>query len=223
MAIYSDYIAAAIMYNLQILPESLITGIILLAIILANPTLVALAGGAVGTQLLASTAGYLMMKFGPIDEAKLSTSADMCNNGFIGKHWNRLLRGNDAPESLWHPAAPSIYTATVGYFFGVGLSLLQIYNEEINAQVMSRAHLLTTTIIGTVLVVATLLFRILVGCDSVLVAVTGLLLGLLVGYLGFITLAYLTDRRATNIWGIPLLKDRINNGSPLYICPTPTS
>ena len=219
MSIYTNYIAAALMYNLQILPETLITGIILLAIVLSNPALVALATGAVGTQLLTSAVGLLIMRFGGIDEATLTSSADMCNTGFIGKSWDRLLRGPDAPERLWNPAAPSAYTATIGYFYGVGLALLQLYKEEIDAHVVSRATLITTTLISTIIVVATILFRIWAGCDSVLVAITGLLFGLALGYLGFIVLGYSTGRRATNLWGIPLLKDRINNGSPLYICP----
>jgi hypothetical protein len=47
----------------------------------------------------------------------------------------------------------------------------------------------------------------------------GSIFGIAFGYLGAIALGYATDRRATNLWGIPLLRDRINNGSALYICP----
>jgi branched-subunit amino acid ABC-type transport system permease component len=46
MAIYTDYIAGALMYNLQILPETLMTGILILSVVLANPALLAMAGGA---------------------------------------------------------------------------------------------------------------------------------------------------------------------------------
>jgi hypothetical protein len=220
MPIYTDYIAAALMYNLQILPETLMTGIILLAIVLSNPALVAVAAGAAGTQLLSSVVGNLIMKFGGIDEATLTSSADMCNTGFIGKSWDRLLRGPNAPERLWNPAAPSVFMSTIGYFYGVGLALLQLYKEEIDAQVMSRSSLITTTLIGTLIVIAAFLFRLWAGCDSIMAAAAGLLLGLSLGYLGFIVLGYSTNRRATNVWGIPLLRDRINNGSPLYVCPS---
>jgi hypothetical protein len=220
MPIYTDYISAAIMYNFQILPETLMAGIILLAIVLANPALVGLAAGAAGTQLLANAVGLLIMRFGGIDEASLTSSTDMCNTGFIGRSWDRLLRGPNAPERLWNPSAPSVYTATIGYFYGVGLALLQLYKEEIDAQVMSRASLVSTTLIATLIVIAAILFRIWSGCDSILVAITGLLFGFMIGYLGYIIAGYSTGRRATNLWGIPLLKDRINNGSPLYVCPT---
>lgn len=223
MPIYTDYISASLMYNLQILPETLMTGIIILAVILSNPALVVLAIGAAGTQLLTNAAGLLIMRFGGINEASLSSSTDMCNTGFIGKSWDRLLRGPNAPERLWNPAAPSQYMSTIGFFYGVGLALLQLYKEEIDKQVMSRSSLVTTTIIGTFIVIAALLFRIWSGCDSILVAITGLLFGLVLGYLGYIVLGYSTGRRATNLWGIPLLRDRINNGSPLYVCPSNSS
>jgi len=220
MAIYTDYVAAAIMFNLQILPDTLITGVILLAIVLANPALVALATGAAGTQLLTSSVGQLIMKMGGISDARPTSSLDMCNSGFISKSWDRLLRGPNAPELLWHPAAPSVFMSTIGFFFGYGLGLLQLYKEEIDAKVVPRASLITTTIIGLLIVIAALTFRIWSGCESILGAVAGVLLGLALGYMGSVTLGYATDRKATNLWGIPLLRDRINNGSPLYICPT---
>jgi len=220
MAIYTDYIAAAIMYNLQILPDTLITGIILLAIVLANQSLVALAAGAVGTQLLTSSVGQLIMKMGGIGEAVPTNSLDMCHSGFIGKSWDRLLRGPNAPDLLWHPAAPSVFMSTIGFFFGYGLGLLQLYKEEIDAKVVPRATLITTTLISALIVIAALTFRIWSGCESILGAGAGLLFGLVIGYMGSVALGYFTDRKATNLWGIPLLRDRINAGSPLYICPT---
>jgi hypothetical protein len=220
MAIYTDYIAAAIMYNLQILPDTLITGIILLAIVLANPALVALAAGAAGTQLLTSSVGQLVMKMGGIGEAVPTSSMDMCNSGFISRSWDRLFRGPNAPELLWHPAAPSVFMSTIGFFFGYGLGLLQLYKEEIDVKVVPRATLIATTIISLLIVIAALIFRISSGCESILGAVAGTLFGLVIGYMGSVALGYFTDRKATNLWGIPLLRDRINAGSPLYICPT---
>jgi len=218
MAIYTDYIAATIMYNLQILPESVMSGIIILAIVLANSSLLALAAGAGGTQLLTSAVGRIMMRVMP-DGAVVTSSTDMCYTGFVGKTVDRLMRGPDAPELMWHPRAPSVFMATVGFFVGYGLALQQLYKEEINAKVMSQSTLVSTSIISLLLLVTALIFRISWGCESILGAVGGSLFGIAIGYFGCITLGYVTDRRATNVWGIPLLRDRINNGSALYICP----
>jgi len=217
MAIYTDYIAASVMYNLQILPESLICGIIILAIVLANQSLVAMAAGAIGTQFLASAVGRLIMKM--TDSAKPYSSMDTCNNGYVGKSWDRLLRGTNDPDLMWHPQAPSIFLATIAYFIGYGWALQQVYKEEIDARVMNKSSLILTAIIGFLLLVTAIVYRVSAGCDSVIGALCGVLFGLAIGYLGCVTLGYASDRRATNVWGIPLLRDRINNGSALYICP----
>jgi hypothetical protein len=219
MAIFTDYIIATILFNLQILPEALVSGIFILAILLANYSLFAVAAGAGGTQLVTGAIGRLIMKFAP-DSAYVRSSMDMCSAGYVGKSWDRLLRGSSAPELLWHPWAPSVYLATIGFFGGWGAALQQLYKEEINAGILSRSTLLTTGIITGLLLLLALLFRIFSGCESLLGALGGIGLGLSVGYFAAIALGYSTDRRATNIWGIPLLVDRINNGSPVYLCPT---
>jgi len=216
MAIYTDYIAATLMYNLQILPESLMTGIILLAIVLANQSLVVLAFGAAGAQLLTSASGRIITNMSPEGAIKAS-SMDMCTTGFIGKSWDRLLQKDPL---IWHPRAPSVYMATIGFFIGYGLAVQQLYKEEIDAGVMSRSTLITTSLISGLLLLTALLFRIWSGCESIIGALGGTAFGLVLGYLGCIALGYATNRRATNVWGIPLLRDRINDGSALYICPT---
>jgi hypothetical protein len=216
MAIYTDYVAAALMYNLQILPESLMTGILILAIVLANQALLAMAAGAAGTQLLTGAIGRIIMRMSS-NAAVPTSSMDMCTTGFIGKSWDRLFRAS--PDQFWHPRAPSVYMATIGFFIGYGLALQNLYKEEIDAKVMSRASLMTTAVISCLLLITAFVFRISSGCETILGAVGGAALGLMIGYLGCIALGYATDRRATNLWGIPLLRDRINNGSALYICP----
>jgi hypothetical protein len=217
MPIYTEYIAATILYNLQILPESLICGIIILSVILANQSLVALAAGAIGTQFLTSAVGRLIMKM--TNNAKPSSSMDTCATGYVGKSLDRLLRGTNDPDLMWHPQAPSIFLATIAYFIGYGWALQQVYKEEIDARVMSKGSLVLTAIISFLLLVTAIVYRVSSGCDSITGALCGVAFGLSIGFLGCITLGYASDRRATNVWGIPLRRDRINNGSALYICP----
>ena len=219
MPIYTDYIAAAIIYNLQLLHESLITGIIILAIVLVSKTLLVLAAGAGLTQLLASTVGKLVTRFMEGSSMSDRKCAERCSPGFLGKAAIRLANGGQTPELLWHPVAPSVYLATVGYFVGVGLALLQIYKDEIDAKVVNRSTLTGTAIVSLIILVMAIVFRVSHGCETLFGAIGGILLGLLIGYLGCITIGYLTDRRATNVWGIPLIRDRINGGSALYVCP----
>ena len=215
MAIFTDYIAAALMYNLQILPESLMSGLVVLAVVLANQALLAMAAGAAGTQLLTSAVGRIIMRMSGTADAVPVSSLDMCYTGFVGKAWNRFA---GTTTELWHPRSPSVFMATVGFFVGYGMALQTLYKEEIDAKVVSRSSLTMTAVISVLLLITALVFRIASGCESLLGAFGGTILGLMFGYLGCIALGYATDRRATNVWGIPLLRDRINNGSALYVC-----
>jgi hypothetical protein len=196
-------------YNLQILPESILCGSIILAIVLVSQPLIALAIGALLTQLLAGTVGKLLMKFMPGNaELTAAKCAEVCNPGFAGKAWARLLNGGIDPELLWHPIAPSIYLAVIAYFVGVGWGLWLLYKEEIDANVVRAPSLITTSIISGILLLMVIVFRIYKGCDSAFGALGGTLIGLLFGYLGTVTLGYVTNKRATNVWGIPLIRER---------------
>ncbi len=218
MGAMKDYTAAAIMFNLQILPESLMCGIIVLAILLANPAVAVVAAGAAGTQLLTGSVGRLVMNFMP-EGAVVSNSNDMCHTGYVGKSWARLLRGTAAPELLWHPKAPSIYLATLGFFAGWGWALQQLYSEEISSGVLNNSMMTALAILSVIVLVTGALFRIMSGCDTIIGAIGGTAFGVALGYFGCIALGYATDRGATNIWGIPRLGDRLTSGGPLYVCP----
>jgi hypothetical protein len=196
-------------YNLQILPESILCGIIILAIVLVSQPLIVLAIGAVITHMLTGVVGKLLMKYMQGNAELTATKcAEVCNPGFAGKAWARLLNGGIDPELLWHPIAPSVYLALIGYFVGVGWGLWLLYKEEIDANVVRAPSLITTSIISGILLLMAIVFRIYRGCDSAFGAVGGTMMGLLFGYLGTVTLGYVTNKRATNIWGIPLIRER---------------
>lgn len=192
-----------VIYNLQILPETLMCGIIILAIILGNQSLVALALSLVFTQLIAQGIGRIIMNIQP-DSAVARTSIDPCSVGILSKSWARLAGSN--PNLLWHPMAPSIYLSTIGFFTGWGIALQQIYKEEIDSGLIKKSSLVTTLALGVILLALAFAYRIYSGCESFMGATAGTVLGLMFGLLGCIALSYVTDRKATNVWGIPLLK-----------------
>ena len=101
-----------------------------------------------------------------------------------------------------------MYMATVGFLAGWGGALSNLYEEEINKGVVNKSLLITTGTVMGIIVVLALSIRIMSGCDSYVTAFCGLAFGLMIGFVGCITLGYSTDRKATNIWGIPLLKSR---------------
>lgn len=216
---WSDYTSAAAAFHLQILPESLMSGVLILAILFANKALFAVAGGLAATQLIGLGAGRLVMKYDPAN-AFVRSSLDTCSAGHVGRSWDRLLRGAATPDLLWHPLAPSIYMSTIGFFVGWGAALQQLYKDEIDAGILNRSALITMSVITILLLLLTIVYRIYTGCESIKGTLIGAAFGVIMGYFLCVVLGYSTDRRATNLWGIPLLRDRINDGAPVYVCPS---
>lgn len=217
MGMWSDYVVAPLMYNLQVLPEAIVAGMIILAVILANQSLVFLAIGGALTQLLTGVVGRILMRVAPGNSTPAMAPMDGCRGGFLGKSWESLLNPN--PDHIWHPRAPSQYMALLGFFGGVGGAIQQLYKEEIDAGIIGRNTLVATSVISILVVALAAVFRYFGGCDSIMSIVGGLAFGLAIGYFGYVALGYASGRTLTNIWGIPLLRDRINSGAPLYICP----
>ena len=215
MAVLTDYLVASIMYNIQILPETLMCGIVILAVVLANPSIVVLATAAGGTQLLTASISRLMMKVMP-DGAVVSSSMDMCRSGYIGKSWDRLLRGS--PDMLWHPKAPSLFMATIAFFVGYGWALTQLYQDEINAGVVQKALPTGMNVVAFLLLLVAFLFRYKTGCDSFISAFGGTFVGIVIGYLGATIIGTVSGRKLTNVWGIPLLTVNANAGTTVYMC-----
>lgn len=203
----SNAISAIIGYNLRILPESLICGMILLALLLVSQPLMFLTIGAMLTQLITHVSGKLLMKYTPGNATLTTVKCNAeCVPDFVGKPWWRLL--SNAPDMIWEPKAPSIYLATIGYLVGVGIALLLVYKEEIDAKVVPHSTLIGTGVISGILLLIAILFRISNGCETIFGALGGTIIGILFGYLSTIALGYATNRRATNVWGIPLIRDR---------------
>jgi hypothetical protein len=205
MNFWKEYVVAAFVYNLQILPETVMCGVIIFGILLASQPLVALAIALGITQILIQTMGSLIMKMAPAG-GTLTTSLDSCSTGFIGKSWARVL-GRD-PGLLWHPYAPSNYLATIGFFAGWGYGLQLLYSEEIDKGVFPRPWMTSLSILGGVVLLLAFLFRLFSGCETFIGALAGTTVGLLFGFCGCVALGYSTERRATNIWGIPLLRKK---------------
>lgn len=216
----ANYTISTILYNLQILPESLLCGIGLMGILLASPSLVILTASAGSTALLTASLGRLTMKMMP-DSAVLSSSLDMCTQGHLGRTWERLMgAGSDNPDRLWSPYAPSAYMSVIGFFVGWGFALQQLYQEEIRAGVVRQATLTTTLVISGLILFLAAVFRVMSGCERLWSTLAGLFVGLAVGFMGAIAIGLLSNRSLTNVWGIPLLQDRIAAGAAVYVCPT---
>jgi len=207
---------SAIGYVLQTLPDSLVTGITVLAIILGNQALFTVAVSSIFMQALITGIGYLIIKLNP-DSVITRASIEPCVAGYINNYWAQVRGGRNNTD---HPYAPSLYMATVSFFAGWGAALRQLYAEEISQGVLSSSTSIGMLVIAFMIVLIAVFYRVFVSeCESLIGALIGIGAGTLMGYLFCISIGYATGRKATNLVGMPLLRDRIENGSPVYVCP----
>lgn len=216
--LWSEYVIAGLKHNTQVLPETLVAGTALLGILLSNHALLALALAAFCNHLLGLGIGRTVMKFDSAN-AILRSASDPCNDNYVGRTWSKLLNGVISPDFLWHPVAPSLYMMTVAFFFGWSLGLQLLYKEEIDAGILKKSYQASMTVISLLLVALLLIARVKSGCDTTIGALIGGALGCIFGFGACVAIGSATARRLTNIWGMPLLRDRINDGSPVYVCP----
>jgi hypothetical protein len=96
---------------------------------------------------------------------------------------------------------------------------MQLYAEERDPGVISNSQTTGFLVTAFIIVALVMIFRVFVTqCETLVGAAIGVATGTLMGYVFSVSLGYATDRKATNIWGMPLLRDRITAGSPIYTC-----
>jgi hypothetical protein len=61
-------------------------------------------------------------------------------------------------------------------------------------------------------------YRVYSGCDSMSGIFFGLLGGLVIGLALVVFLAWISDRRVTNILSFPLIRSKAADGKPIYVC-----
>jgi len=211
-----DDIKKGVDHILLTLPDSLVTGITVLAVLLGNQALFTVAASSIFMQAFITGISYLVMRFNP-DSVIVGPCLEPCTGGYINSYWAQVRGGRNNTD---HPYAPSLYMATCSFFVGWGAALKQLYADEINQGVLSNSQTITLLVLAFMIVIAAMIYRIVVSkCETVVGALIGLGAGTTLGYLLCIAIGSATGRTATNLWGMPLLRDRLANGSPIYTCP----
>ncbi len=146
---------------------------------------------------------------------------DRCSGRFPGVSLLRLsnLANNKGFGALDSESWPSFYTTFFGFLIGwIGL-LPEIYKWELSVSPRRAAAVKGGQILLGVLCVIIAGYRIVVSeCEGYLSTFLGLLVGFVIGAALVIGIAWISDRRATNMLGLPLLRDKAEDGKPIYVC-----
>jgi len=205
-------------YNLQVLPDTLTAATLLFTLLFQSPPMAVLGGSMVLVQLIHPVlAGFLGSVLPGVAQP---TQGFACSGHFPSISYDRILsmsKGKtfgEASMAGW----PSFYTTFLGFLVGYLSVLPVIYNKELEASPRRKAASITGLVILAVVVLTCCLYRIFSGCDDPLGTVIGILAGVFIGLFLCMGVAWLSDRRLTNVLGFPLIRNRAPDGKPIYVC-----
>lgn len=206
-------------YNLQVLPDTITAASLLFALLFQSPPLATLGAGFIllnfiHPKLAEFTTRFVSDTFGP------EVDPQLCSGQFPGISYDRLMSMSSERTfgALNRTGWPSFYSVFLGYLIGWIAPLPIIYKKEIDASPRrSGATTLGLIVLGLVVVIAGI-FRVQSGCESVFGLFVGMLAGLFIGGLLVLGMAWISDRRMTNILGLPLIRGKAPDGKPIYVC-----
>ena len=206
-------------YNLQVLPDVITASAILFAMLFQSPPMAALGAALFAVTFLHRGFASLLSSIIP-DLIAAPQDANKCSGRFPGVSYQTLL-GFANSGSLGSPvdsAWPSYYSTYIGFLAGWIGTLPAIYANELAASPKRASSVYFGIVNLAILCVAVMIYRISSECESFMSTSIGLVGGFFIG-LGVVLLAsWLTDRRATNILGMPLLRSKAADGKPIYVC-----
>ena len=205
-------------YNLQVFPDTLTAAALLFALLFQSPPLATFGGSIALLNVLHPPIARFITSF--ISGTKEAPSIAQCSGQFPGLSYERLIGAASSKSfgELSDTNFPSYYTTFLGFIAAYIGMLPFIYSDELKASPKRQ----TSTVLGLVvlgLVILTgLVYRIMSSCDSMFNAFVGLVVGGMLGafIVGFI--AFISERRLTNILSMPLLRSKAGDGKPIYVC-----
>lgn len=153
----------------------------------------------------------------------ISNDMDKCSGRFPGATYQSLLglsvgrMFGTTETGTW----PSYYSTFMGFLAGWIGTLPALYSRELAAS-PERAKSATGGIwLLAILLFIVMIYRIVSECEGFPSIAIGLLVGFAIGFVLVLGTSWLTDRRATNILGLPLIRGKTETGEPIYVCERP--
>ncbi len=205
-------------YNLQVLPDIVTSSAILFGILFQSAPMAIFAGALVFVSFLHK---YIAEFVGSVVPGLASSSEFRCSGQFPGVTYSHLmgLSRNSQFGKVSTQKVPSYYTLLMGFIIGWIGSLPTIYSDEIEASPTKKVSTLLGMWSLGILGLLVLIYRIYVSsCEGVMAVVTGLLLGFGIGIMMVFGISHLSERRGTNLLGLPLMRDKAADGKPIYVC-----
>ena len=168
--------------------------------------------------MTAFTEAYIPnMSYDPSDYTK-------CSGRFPGATYGMAM--NFAREGIFSVRTdgwPSYYSTFMGFLAGWISMLPTLYSQELKGAPEKYAASTAGLWILGVFMLGIMIYRITSECEGFMTTSLGLLAGFVVGLILVYLAAWITDRRGTNILGLPLIRNKAATGQPIYVCERPES
>ncbi len=209
-------------YNLQVLPDVLTSSTLLFAVLFQSPPIAILGTAMILLSFIHSGMAKFLSSVFP-DLVSSPSDTTRCSGRFPGVSYERLLGLTRTNQfgSLSYGEWPSYYTTFVGFLVGWIGALPQIYRQELSASPNTDMSVKLGLIVLTLLCIVVVIFRVSAACESFMSTLIGLSTGFGVGLFIVVIVSYITDRRGTNVLGMPLIRNKSEDGKPIYVCEKP--
>jgi len=215
----SQFTGNGVLFNLNYLPDTILGGIVLFALLLQSGPLAMLALLLFSLEFL--HAGISMILVNAIPGLKESSKdVARCSGHFPGISYERAVATILQSGTLKNLSVsfPSYFMMFFGTLFGYVWAMSDTYKRELESLPQKRAGVLAGVVLMGLLTFLFFINRSISGCDSFLSTLVGLVLGLMYGYGLENIIATLSGRSLTNLMNTPLITDRAADGKPIYVC-----
>lgn len=216
---FSYFLTTGFKYNVQVFPDTITAAALLFSLLFQSPPLAALGGSLVLLNFIHPLLADFMTR---VVNNTLGPEIDpsLCSGHFPGISYERLwsMSSEKTFGALQNSAWPSFYTTFLGFLVGWIGVLPFIYSKEIEASPKRQTASILGLVVLSIVLGLGIVFRVASGCDTFFGTLIGLLAGGLVGFVLVSFLAWISDRRITNMLGFPLIRDRAPDGKPIYVC-----
>lgn len=216
---FIDFSVVGFKYNLQVFPDTVTAASLLFALLFQSPPLATLGAGIIFLNFIHPKLAEFTTRF-VSDTFGAEADPQLCSGQFPGVSYDRLMNMSSERTfgALNRDGWPSYYSVFMGYLAGWIGMLPYVYQQEIAASPRRRgAATLGLIVLGLVILINSI-FRVQSGCESMFGLFVGLLVGLFVGSLLMLGVAWISERRMTNILGVPLIRGKSEDGKPIYVC-----
>jgi hypothetical protein len=213
-----DFAQTGFKYNLQIFPDTVTAAALLFSLLFQSPPLAALSGSIILLNFIHPVMGGFLSSV--LNGTVGADAFGRCSGRFPGVSFDRLtsLSASSGFGALEGGGWPSYYTVFLGFLTAYIGALPFIYEKELAASPKRRSAVIFGQLLIAVVLIMGVIYRIGSGCDSVFGSFVGVVAGGFIGVACALFLAWISERRLTNILAFPLIRDRAADGKPIYVC-----